>query len=330
MRDGTDCLNHEKLTKRNHYNPCFWSAFWNPDYYRASVQMLRPAKAAREQEVFALNVKSGTIIKTNVNNVHFEKKLGLAEISREAAEAFCRKYQIKQPKDGYPTFLDFEPILSTLEQLQPYQVLLDTIRLQRITSLEQRLHLALFVYLQYFRSHSVMKSSLEWHQTLGIEKFEAFLALTSMITNYESVAEVMLPLMECQWTLFALSDDTFPLSDSPVLISYKDIIVPLSPRLLLEIRRRVRGSDGECQVRRRIKIGKLADFRRRTIGNTFRQLIFGSRQLLERWSASRDFQQRHELMKGVNTYNRFMGQDMWLINEFATAKTLATTRKTST
>jgi hypothetical protein len=39
-----------------------------------------------DQRVHALSVKSGRLLETTVENVHFDKNLGMAEITRESAE----------------------------------------------------------------------------------------------------------------------------------------------------------------------------------------------------------------------------------------------------
>ena len=51
-------------------------------------------------------------------------------------------------------------------------------------------------------------------------------------------------------------------------------MVALSPRLLLEITMGVFTGDNTGVVKDLIDAKKLAEFRRRTIGNTFREIIF--------------------------------------------------------
>ncbi len=36
-----------KLTKRNHYNPCFWTALWNESYYQQVVSGIEGKKSPR-------------------------------------------------------------------------------------------------------------------------------------------------------------------------------------------------------------------------------------------------------------------------------------------
>lgn len=47
-----------KPTKRTHYNPCFWTAHWNPDYFVCSPRRSKPAAAAVVRLIWAAT--SGT------------------------------------------------------------------------------------------------------------------------------------------------------------------------------------------------------------------------------------------------------------------------------
>jgi hypothetical protein len=77
-------------------------------------------------------------------------------------------------------------------------------------------------------------------------------------------------------------------------------MVTLSPRLLLEINLRVQ--DLGLRHRNSIEPEKLSEFRRRTIDNTFREVIFGDRKLLEEWYVDPAFQKRVERVRGMTDY----------------------------
>ena len=78
----------ERFTWRNHYNPCFWTALWNRAYFEAWRAGTADVARAREQTVYALNLRGDKIRQTNVDGVHFEKNLGVAEITPESAKDF--------------------------------------------------------------------------------------------------------------------------------------------------------------------------------------------------------------------------------------------------
>ena len=77
-------------------------------------------------------------------------------------------------------------------------------------------------------------------------------------------------------------------------------MVTLSPRLLLEINLRVQ--DLGLRHRNSIEPEKLSEFRRRTIDNTFREIIFGDRKLLEEWQVDPAFQARVERVRDMTDY----------------------------
>ena len=76
------------FTKRNHYNPCFWTSLWNTEYFEAWARTGKPEAEPREQLVFALSLRSERIYRTKVSNLFYEKKLGVAKITPESMKTF--------------------------------------------------------------------------------------------------------------------------------------------------------------------------------------------------------------------------------------------------
>lgn len=314
------------ITKRNHYNPCFWTAYWNPDYYRLAIAGKGQILKVRTQRVHVLNVKSARIHESSVGNIHLDKHLGVAEISREAAENFALRHHpdlyeqfLREDELApYPVYLDFEPFLSGIERTRPYQVLIDVAKRGAIQSAEEKVNLGCFVVLHQLRGHAIMNSMIEWQAELQRHKFELFIELKWLLESPEALFRLVHPLVACQWTLFATASDTFPLCDSPILVKPHSIMVALSPRLLLEIQPQISGSENAWRVRRSMELGKLTEFRRRTIGNTFREIIFGDRKVLERWHNTPEFRSRIAIMKDLNSYNRLIAaegsRELWKIN----------------
>jgi len=314
-----------EITKRNHYNPCFWTAFWNSEYY--SSKPMAPAKLEpREQLVNALNVKSNKIYITNVENVHFDKDIGLAEITLDSAKKFCKKYQPDKYKefcrnskeDQYPIFLDFEDILTGLEGLRSYKTLLTVIKSSYIVSIQEKTFLAAFVYIQAIRSHAIMNSALEWNTRIGIEKFEYIYLLKWGLANRDLLMQQIGPLIFSKWRLYKTTVDKFPLTDSPVLINPESVMIALSPRLLLEIQLTIPTIDDIAETVEGIDDAKLDEFRQRTIGNTFREIIFSNRKTLEEWKETQEFVQRVEAIQNMGSYNVMVakqkGRELWHLN----------------
>jgi hypothetical protein len=82
----------DAFTKRNHFNPCFWTALWNEEYFENWVRAEQSNTEPREQLIFALNLRSNKIYKTKVANLFYEKNLGLAEITVESIKRFCLRW----------------------------------------------------------------------------------------------------------------------------------------------------------------------------------------------------------------------------------------------
>lgn len=317
------------VAKRSHTNPCFWTALWSPHYYEALMTDQTLPGEARSQVVFALNAKTGRIRRSSVEKVHYDKDLAVAEITREAADDFARRYHPDKYPDlaaeiaaaHYPIYLDFESFLTGIEQLRPYQVLIEVARTNSIGSVVNKTELATFVVLQQLRSHSILNARIEWEEKLQHHKFEALITLRWSLENSMTLYRMVLPLLEGRWTLFATDSDAFPLCDSPVLVQRRSIMVALSPRMLLEIQPPIHEPiDKMPRVRTRMKSSKLDEFRRRTIGNTFRDIIFGDQATLESWQESGEFQERVRLLKDNRNYNRLVAteddRELWLINAY--------------
>jgi hypothetical protein len=97
-------------------------------------------------------------------------------------------------------------------------------------------------------------------------------------------------------------------------------MVALSPRLLLEIRTDTPAPEDAMPTSQKIRNEGLEEYRLRTIGNTFREVI-GEPKQLERWGASSEFQARSELMKDVKRYNTLVratgNRELWHLNAYA-------------
>lgn len=315
------------VTKRNHYNPCFWTALWNVAYYEKAVAGLASDELARKQVVHALNAKSLRIYPTTVERVHFDKNLGIAEITKPAAEGFVRRYHPDQYERfvaesataSYPVYIDFENILSGIEATSAYQTLLKVATTQTVDNLIEKSYLASFVVLQNLRSHSMMNAMIDWHEEIGCEKFEHLVTLKWMLSDPHFLLRLVSPLVSSQWNLYTSPEHCLPLCDSPVLVQPASVMVALSPRLLLEIRTDTPASEEAMPISQKLESERLEEHRLRTIGNTFREVI-GEPKQLERWRASSEFRARSKLMKDVKRYNttvRATGNlELWYLNAY--------------
>ena len=278
-------------TSRNHYNPCFWTALWNPEYFEAWQKGDAPQGTARDQVVFTLNLRANKVLRTRMSRVHYEKGLGIAEISPESMKAFCRRWfpselpGLSEYLRNHPEslFLDFEETLGGIEQLPSYTSLLDAARVGGITSVEHKGFLTCLLVMHVVRSHEFMTDMIETSAIRGIDKWEYFWLLRHALANRLVLARAVTPLAMGQWTLYSTSEHRFPLPDSPVMVRRDTLMVVLSPRLLLEINLNVARPEDCWVVRDGISSSKYREFRRRAIGNAFTDIIFHDRATLETW-----------------------------------------------
>lgn len=220
---------------------------------------------------------------------------------------------------SYPVYLDSENILSGIEATPPYKTLLKVAVTQTVDNLIEKSNLASFVVLQCLRSHAIMNSMIDWHEELGYQKFEHLVTLKWMLSDPQFLFRLVYPLVCSQWTLFTSPEHTLPLCDSPILVQPESTMVAVSPRLLLEISPQIRTSEEATPHFQRIGAEKLDEYRRRTIGNTFREIIGEESHLID-WKVSAEFQARAELMKDLKRYNAMIRADgereLWHLNSY--------------
>ena len=62
----------------------------------------------------------------------------------------------------------------------------------------------------------------------------------------------------------------------------------------------------------------MKEFQRRTIGNTFREIIFGDERVLNQWQSTSEFRQRVKLVQEMGSYNLIVAKlgegELWKIN----------------
>jgi hypothetical protein len=230
-----------QLAKRNHYNPCFWTALWNEQFFADYCGGTPNRTRARHQTVLTLNLRSNKIFTTSVENVRYDKDLGVAEITVPSMLRFSRRYypdhyeELRQYVAEHPEslYLDFEATLTGVEQTDGYDALMRAAKIGGIASTPHKGFLACLLVLHITRSHELMTSILTTPG--GIEKWEYFWLLKNAWANHLVLARAVTPLALGAWTLWRTTEHHFPLPDSPVMIDKHSVLAILSPRLLLEI-----------------------------------------------------------------------------------------------
>jgi hypothetical protein len=317
-----------QLTFNTHYNPCFWTAHWNAAYFDAARRDMASTLTAREQPVHVLNFRANKVFEDKVENLHCDRGMGLAEITPEEAKEICKRRMPDEYEesckqidaDGPGGYVACHENLFTLMEKQPfYETLVRVIRRGRILHSGEKGFLAVFLAFQHLRSHGAVNSMAEGMEAAGLTRFELFLDMRNALSDPQFLSELTDAMLLGEWQFYRTEKDEFPLTDSPLLLRPETKMIAISPRLLLEIKGSSPNKRDSYTFMGRLPPEKLDEFRCRTIANTFREIIFSSRERLEAWRLSTEFSIRRERIMNQKGYNRLIGRDetgceLWEIN----------------
>jgi hypothetical protein len=220
------------ITQKTHYNPCFWTALWNENYYSQISNNPDLKKRCRNQLIYSLNLKTDKVLHCKVENVHYENKLGISEIKPEDAKEYCRSvfpnsydelctYYDKNPNN---LVLDFENVFSGVEDSPAYRSLMDVAINHGISTKEDKANLAAFIVMHNMRNHVIINSMVEMFEKIGRYRFEHFIWMKHAWSNSDILYSLVMPLLEGQWMLYKLRSHTFPLGDSPIMCKHGSIM----------------------------------------------------------------------------------------------------------
>lgn len=289
----------------------------------------QPTGSARCQTLFVLNVRSNKIYEDTVNNVHCDKHLGLAKIRPQDIRAFYVKYfpDILPKLDAYikkhpdSLILDFENHWTALECLPPYTTVLEVATIGHPRNDEDLINLACFIAIQNLRSHSVMKSMLEVAISREMPRFEYYWILKNLLSDVAFLNKMIEPIAMAKWTFYVMDHHTFPIPETTVLVRDGTILIALSPRLLAQLDLTRPNPSPRWESFTDIPESIAAEYRCRCIGNTFKEILFSDRMVLEEWKATPEFARRVQMMKQFKTYNEVIASDdsrkIWKINAFS-------------
>jgi len=287
-------------TVRTHFNPAFWTALWNLDYFNGDRR--RPA---RKQKVEVLDVRSGKMYRAPTETVHAEDGLGLALIEAEdmvnRAEASLpdgeeRDRVVSELREFGDIQLDIENLYEVMEQSDAYQETLRAIREGRVTSLVQKTNIAIFVASRRYRHPVTLAMMLREAEAKQLKRWEALLEIKKLFECSDWLKAQIWPLVISRWTLHVAPKHAFPLPDYAALMngSRSRVWAALSPRMLLEIALDM-PSSGIGTIREFDPVRDeaiLKNYRRLAIEQATTQIIFSDRPTLAEWRETFDFRQR--------------------------------------
>ena len=141
---------------------------------------------------------------------------------------------------------------------------------------------------------------------IGKPKFEFMLSFRYMLMDRDFLFRVTLPIAQSKWTFHISDRHRLPLCDSPILQIDNNIMVALSPRLLLEIELGKKVPDSVLVKTKKLNKNKVSEHKKRTIENTFREIIFGNVQVLEMYLNDPQFKLRKRTLSKAGGYNKII------------------------
>ena len=253
------------LTEKNHYNPCFWTAYWNFEYLREKRINPSIRQNVREIKVDTLNLKSNKLLICKTENIFYQKKAGIAVLSEEGInKSFERMFpneNIKNDDENLNnSIIDFENHFTMLEET--YKTSLEKIILtEQKLDLNDRVNLSTFVAFQLFRNPNFLDEMTATFKKNDMEKFELFMTFKSIISKSESLIKFIGPYLFSEWKIYRLSKNILPLSDNPIMIRKRNLMVAIAPNILLEMNLKIiEKNTDKYIIKKRIRIIPKAPF----------------------------------------------------------------------
>lgn len=295
------------ITKKNHYNPCLWTAYWNFNYYHN--EDLKNSQKARNQQIYSLNLIGNKILTTTVEKVFYEKGMGIANITYNSVLDFTKRNQPHDFNDIQNTpkkyfndlIMDFENFFTILDELIQ-NPLKSIIHKNEINTIEDKIHIASFIVDLKLRNYKNFNNLVYLNSQQKKPKFELFWNLKKDFSDPEYLMKMIIPIVASEWILYRSNKFSFPLGDDPILINRKNILFALSPKMLLKINFRKKvPPENICIIKDNINFLNYKDFMGRTVQNSYREIIFSDKAVLEKLKNSRVYKNKINELKRILT-----------------------------
>jgi len=287
-------------TKINHINPCFWTAFWNFDYYTSFISDT-PLKKHREQKVYSLEFKAPKVLLKKVEDVHFIEGLGtvylqgkdLVQLENIKSPITMNDFDKSTINPDDTWFIDFENHFTELEKIAGYDRIRTVIKTDKIENREDRMYLACFIIIHQIRSFKFLGRLFKKYNDSDNIKLQSYLHFKSVISNPDLLDSVIRPIVESKWTLYITPEFKFPLSDNPIVSNKNLTWIPLSPKHLLEIDSSIRGSN---LIDYKMELGDetFVTFQENLVMSSFDSIIFSDKKTLEKIRETSSWKVRKE------------------------------------
>lgn len=225
--------------EKNHFIPCYWSAYWNFEYLTAK-RNYQTTNSPRHIKISCLNLKGDKILNVKTEKVFIDKYRGLAILeSDNDFEKLKNNFIFHKKSDEFSNqldllILDFENHFTEYENISR-RALQRTILNKKIKDIEDKTFLAQFFIFQEIRNPLILNERYDFLLKNGNNKVDLLLEIRDFFTDKKKLENSLIPLVFCKWVVYILKDYKFPLPDKPILYNKNNILVPLAPDILIEI-----------------------------------------------------------------------------------------------
>lgn len=305
--------NTDNITFRNHYNPCFWTALWNNEYYHAIKYSKERNRKPRDYKLKGIRFSCSKIITNKSDGLFFELNMGLVLMTiKELRDLYYKlpkdytfistynKFRIKYlywliPKWGI--IIDIERLFTELEHINGTRSVLDLVKYGKVIDDKHKSLIATFVYTHQLRSPITFSTNYNKYIDTNHPKAFTVLSFIHSLSNEKELQNVISGYMECVWHLFTVSIDIFPLPDLPIYEDKLNVIAVLSPRHLLIINKE--DKEGGMKYHNSINKKILDTVYKKIIQNTFRDLVLENESVLNMILNSNDWKTRDSFLRSI-------------------------------
>jgi len=230
------------MTNKPHYNPCFWTAFWNTDYLNNFRHQKNVGVKAREVLVKALSLKNLKIRTEKTASLFIERNGGIAELNESEVLDYCLRYfpeHYSKVTDYYRTntgllLLNIENKYTGIEN-SVKDSLEQVIKIRKIPDIKSKTEISIFIYLQKTRNIYYQKKQKENFENNGLAKFERLLHFINIYTDRDELMSSIIDILSSKWTLYRYKKPSLILGDKPIIEDHKYLWIAIAPDLLLKI-----------------------------------------------------------------------------------------------
>lgn len=312
------------ITKRTHYNPCFWTALWNQQYYEAVENQKHDSLRVREQKVYSLNLYNNEVHHKITDQVFFEKHLGLVSFNEKDIEQFIKRNYPENAEERKMSFekedliIDFENLFTTLEESPAYLNLISLVKDKILKNLEEKGNIATFILVHNLRNHVLINSFVEFGKQIGSSKFEHLIHMKWMLQDFELMKNIISRYLIGHWIIFT-SNEPVPLIDSPICIKNGEILCVLNPYQVLLIN--LNNVTNQIEYKTVDNYNQIKKFKNILISNTYREIVFAKEGQAEEWKKSTEWSERRNLILNKKSFSEIIAkrnnEEIWQINAYA-------------